>query len=160
MEEMTIKEISKQIDLVIAGKVKKEDYDRIYYSLNGILTRKISFSEIELISKTIYKIAITKNRILRHLEKDFWAFIIRVPSKIISLHYNDIENNIYIETEEYEELLPNTDYKNENKNILSHLIRLSYRILTLKGDKSNGCDLRRSGSINLIDEINCYFQIP
>jgi hypothetical protein len=120
--------------------------------LDDALTKNISYDEIVLICETVIKIAKAKNRIIRHLEKDFWSFIIRIPFQIILLRGLDIDDN--------EELLSNTNYDNTSKRILSRLIKLAQEILEIKDDNSKASDLRRTGSLKLLVEMINYFHIP
>ena len=147
-----IKEICKLIDQIIDGSDNKIDYKYIFLHLNESLTNKISYEDIVLICETIIKIAQTKNRIIRHLEKDFWDFINKVPFQIILIQKFDIGDN--------EELLSYTDYDKTGKKILSRLIGLTQEILEIKDDNSKGSDLRRSCSLRLIGDLINYYHIP
>lgn len=147
-----IKEICNEIDLIIEGKDDKGEYKYLFVHLDNALTKKISYVEIVLICETIIKIAKTKNRIIRHLEKRFWYFVERVPFQIILKQGIDISEN--------EELLSNTDYDNMNKKILSRLIGLAQEVIELKDDNSKGSDLRRSGSLRILGEMINYYNIP
>lgn len=147
-----IKEICNEIDLIIAGKDNRINYKYIFLHLDDALTKKISYGEIVLICETIIKIAKTKNRIIRHLEKDFWSFINKIPFQIILIQGLDISEN--------EELLSNTDYDNLNKRILSRIIGLVQEVIGLKDDNSKGSDLRRSGSLKILGEMINYYHIP
>jgi hypothetical protein len=147
-----IKEICDEIDLIIDGKDNKVDYKYIFLHLDDALTQKISYGEIVLICETIIKIAKTKNRIIRHLENDFWSFINKIPFQIILIQGLDIRKN--------EELLPNTDYDNTNKRILSRLIGLAQEVIGFKDDNSKGSDLRRAGSLRILGEMINYYHIP
>lgn len=151
-KEMSIKEICNEIDLIIAGTDNRKDYKNIYFSLLSALTRKIIYSDIVLICETILKIAQTKNRILRHLEKDFWDFINAAPLKIIFSKKFEIAEN--------EELLANTGYNNINKRILSKIVGLVEEVLGLKDDNSKGSELRRAGALNVLADIICYIHVP
>jgi hypothetical protein len=152
IKKKNIKEVCNEIDLIIAGKDNQIDYKYIFLHLDDVLTKKISYSEIVLICETIIKIAKTKNRIIRHLEKDFWSFINKILFQIILIQGLD--------TSENEELLPNTDYDNTNKRILSRLIGLVQEVIELKDDNSKGSDLRRAGSLELLAEMINYYHIP
>lgn len=147
-----LREVCNEIELIIEGSDNKSDYKYIYLNLDEALTKEINYAEIELICKTVIKIAKTKNKILRFLEKDFWRFINKIPFKIILLQTLDFEEN--------EELLSNKAYENENKRVLSRLIRLAQAILRLKDDNSKGSDLRRAGSLRLLVELINYYHIP
>ncbi len=148
----SIKEISKLIDHIIDGSDNKNDYKYIYFHLNEVLTKKISFDDSVLICETVIKIAKTKNRIIRHLEKDFWDFINKVPFQILLIQKLNIEEN--------EELLSNTDYKKTGKKILSRLLGLIQEILEIRDDNSKGSDLRRSNSLRFTGELIKYYHIP
>ena len=152
IKKKNIKEICNEIDLIIAGKDNRIDYKYIFLHLDEALTKKISYSETILICETIIKIAKTKNKILRHLEKDFWSFINKIPSQIIIIQGLDISEN--------EELLPNTEYHNTSKRILSKFIELVQEIIGLKEDNSKGSGLRRAGSLKLLGEMISYYHIP
>lgn len=147
-----IKEIAKLIDQIIDGSNNKNDYKYIYFHLNEALIKKISFDDIVIICETVIKIAKTKNRILRHLEKDFWDFINKVPFHIMLIQELDVEDD--------EELLSNTDYDKTGKKILSRLLGLTQEILEIKDDNSNGSDLRRSSSLSFTGELINYYHIP
>lgn len=149
---MDIKEICNEIDLIIEGKDNRIDYKYIFLHLDNALTNKIYYDDIVSICETILKIANIKNRIIRHLEKDFWNFINNIPFQIILIQGLDISEN--------EELLSDTDYDNPNKRILSRLIRLVLEVLELKDDRSKGSSLRRAGSLRLLGEMINYYHIP
>jgi hypothetical protein len=138
--------------LIIAGRDNKNDYKIIYRDLEEVLRKDINFSEIELICETVKKIATTKNRILRYLENDFWSFINKITIKIILIQGLDIKEN--------EELLPNTEYEEPKKRILSRLMELSQEVLALKNDNSKGSELRKCGAIKTINVLINYYQIP
>lgn len=152
IKKKNIKEICNEIDLIIDGNNNKIDHKYIFLHLEDALTKKISYGEIILICETIIKIAKTKNRIIRHLEKDFWSFINKIPFQIILIQGLDIREN--------EELLSNTDYDNTSKRILSKLIGLVQDIIGLKDDNSKGSELRRAYSLKLLGELNNYYHIP
>ncbi len=147
-----IKEICKLIDQIIDGSDNKIDYKYIFLHLNEALTKKIRYDDIVLICETVIKIAKTKNRIIRHLEKDFWDFVNKVPFQILFIHNLDVAEN--------EVLLSYTDYDKTGKKILSWLIGLAQEILAIKDDNSKGSDLRRSSSLRFIGEMINYYQIP
>jgi len=155
MEQIRKKDINgicKEIELIIDGSDNRIDYKYIFLDLDDALTKNISYDEIVLICETVIKIAKAKNRIIRHLEKDFWSFINRIPFQIILLRGLDIDDN--------EELLSNTNYDNTSKRILSRLIKLAQEILEIKDDNSKASDLRRTGSLKLLVEMINYFHIP
>ena len=152
IKKKDLKEICNEIDLIISGKDNRIDYKYIFLHLDDSLTNKINYGEIVLICETIIKIAKTKNRIIRHLEKDFWSFINKIPFQIILIQGLDISKN--------EELLSNTDYDNTNKRILSRLIGLVQEVIELKDDNSKGSELRRAGSLRLLGEMINYYHIP
>ena len=152
IKKRNIKEICNEIDLIIAGEDNRIDYKYIFLHLDEALTKKISYGEIVLICETIIKIAKTKNRIIRHLEKDFWSFINNIPFQIILIQGLDICEN--------EELISNTDYDNTSKRILSRLIGLVQEVIELKDDNSRGSDLRRSGSLRILGGMINYYHIP
>lgn len=152
IKKKDIKGVCKEVDLIIEGSDNKFDYKYIFIHLDESLKKRISYAEIELICETILKIAKTKNRILRNLEKDFWSLIIKIPFKIVLIQGLEIGKN--------EELTPNTDYDNVGKKILSRLIGLALEILELKDDNSKGSDLRRASSLELFAELIDYYHIP
>ncbi len=147
-----IKEICNEIELIIDGKDNKSDYKYLVFYLDDALNQKISYAEIVMICETILKIAKTKNRIIRHLEKGFWRSIEKIPFRIMWMQVLDIGKN--------EELLSNTDYDNMSKKILSRLIGLAQEVIKLKDDNSKGSDLRRSGSLRILGEMINYYHIP
>lgn len=147
-----LKGICTEIDLIINGSDNRIDYKYIFLHLDEAITKKISYSEIVLFCETVIKIAKTKNRIIRQLEKYFWDFINRIPIQIILIQGIGINEN--------EELLSNTDYDNYNKKILSRLIGLVQETLEIKDDNSKGSELRRAGSLKFLAEMINYFQIP
>jgi hypothetical protein len=152
LEKKNIEEICRMIDQIIDGPVDKIEYKYISLHLNNALTKKISYDDIVLFCETVIKIAKTKNRIIRHLEKSFWNFVNNIPFQII------LEQKLKIT--ENEELLSNTDYDKKGKKILSRLLRLTQEILEIKDDNSKGSDLRRSGSLSFIGELIDYYHIP
>lgn len=147
-----IVEICNEIDLIIAGTNNRADHKYTFLHLHDVLNKKISYNEIVLICKTTLKIAKTKNRAIRHLEKNFWDFINDIPLYFFWIQGLDISKN--------EELLPNIDYDNMSKKILSRLIGLAQEVLELKDDNSKGSDLRRAGSIGLLAKMINYYHIP
>lgn len=149
---MSIKEICNEIDLIIAGTDNRKDYKNIYYSLHSALTRRIIYSDIALICETILKIAKTKNKILRYLEKDFWGFVNAASLKIIFSKKIVLGEN--------EELLANTCYDNINKRILSKIVGVVEEVIGLKDDNSKGSELRRSGALNVLADMICYIHVP
>jgi len=151
-KEMSIKEICNEIDLIIAGTDNRKDYKNIYYSLHSALTRRIIYSDIALICETILKIAKTKNKILRYLEKDFWGFVNAASLKIIFSKKIVLGEN--------EELLANTCYDNINKRILSKIVGVVEEVIGLKDDNSKGSELRRSGALNVLADMICYIHVP
>lgn len=146
----SVKEICDLIDQIIEDKDSKHDYQYTYLSLQSSLN-KITYDEILLICETVVKIAKTKNRIIRFLEKDFWFFISKIPVHIFSSYGFD--------SDEDEDLEPNFIYENSDKKKLSRLMGLSVEILELKDDNSNGSNIRRAGSLNIIRELINYYTI-
>jgi hypothetical protein len=147
-----IKEVCDEIDLIIAGMKDKTDYRNIYWHLEAALSRGADYGDIALICETVVKISKTKNRILRYVEKDIWSFINSIPFQIMLMQAPEINEN--------EELLPNTDYDNISKQILSRLVGLVQEIMGLKDDNSKGSELRRAGSIKLVGELINYYHLP
>ncbi|WP_166366759.1 hypothetical protein [Perlabentimonas gracilis] len=145
-------EICKEIDLIVEKKDNKKDYKKLYYDLLNVLQEEIEYSEIVIFCNTVLKIAKTKNRILRYLEKDFWNFINELPFKILLIQSNEITEN--------EEIEPNIEYNNHGKKILSKILGLSIEILELPDDNSNGSELRRANALKLIADLNSYYIIP
>lgn len=152
IKKMNIQQICSEVDQIIAGKNNQVDYKFIYYNLEDALTMELSYLEIDLVCETTVKIAKTKNRILRHLEYDFWDFIYKVPSRIFNQHKFKVGKN--------EELLSNTEYKKPGKKILSRLLGLVQEIIELRDDHSNGSNLRRSGALKLLGKMINYYCIP
>lgn len=144
-------EICQMIDQIIEGSDNKPDYQYLYSHLNDVLATKFSYDDIALICETILKMAKTKNRIIRHLEKDFWGFIQDVPMNT-RLHYRH-------RIGKDEELLANTDYKKPGKKIASRILGLAHEIMEIKDDNSKASGLRRSGSLSLIGELIIYYKI-
>ncbi len=145
-------EICKEIDLIVEKKGNKKDYKYLYVDLLNVIPEEIEYSEIVIFCNTVLKIAKTKNRILRYLEKDFWSFINGLPFKIF-LHQE-------IEITEDEEIEPNVDYTNQWKKILSRILGLSVEILKLPDDNSNGSELRRANALKLVANLNDYYIMP
>jgi hypothetical protein len=146
-----INEICQEIDLIIKNKDNKIDYKFLYSDLKYALLKKIDYSEIVTYCNTVLLIAKTKNRILRHLESDFWDFIIDLPFQLLIIQR--------IEVSENEEIDSNTDYANQGKKILSRLIGLSKEILDLPDDNSKGSELRRAKALRLIAEMINYYDV-
>ncbi len=149
-----IKGVCNDIDLIIAGKAKQVDYKRSYLHLCESLYSGLSENDVSLICETTLKIATTKNRILRYLEKDFWDFIYKIPFQIHLVIFEEDDES------ENHKLLPNVDYENENKRILSKLLGLVQDVMELKDDGSKGSEMRRVGALNLLIEMYNYFDIP
>ena len=116
MKYKNIKEICREIDLIIEKKDNKNDYKYLYSDMLNVLKGKIDYSEIVIFCNTVLLIAKTKNRILRYLEKDFWDFINKMPFQLLLIQRIEISKNEIIES--------NTDYDNQGKKILSRLIGL------------------------------------
>lgn len=144
--------ICELIDQIINGLDNKKDYKSIPLFLDLSLSEEIGYDEIELLSETVIKIAKTKNRTLRHLEKNFWDFINRFPFQNILIRKLEISDN--------EELEANTDYENIEKKKLSRLLGLALEILEIKDDNSRGSILRRSGSLEFILNLIDFYDIP
>jgi hypothetical protein len=147
-----IKEICNEIDLIIANKNNKIDYKYLYSDLDNVLRKRIDPSDIVDFSFIVLKIAQTKNRIIRHLEKSFWDFVNKLPFQLILINGIEIDENESIE--------PNIDYDNPEKNILSKLFDLSKKILELPDDNSKGSGLRRSQALKLIVDLSEYYHVP
>ncbi len=146
-----ISEICTEIDLIIENKDNKNDYKYLYSDLIYALSGKIEYSAINTLCDTVVKIAKTKNRRLRYLEKDFWNFINKLPFQLILIQQIDILEN--------EEIESNIDYKNQGKKILSRLIGLSEEILELPDDSSKGSELRRASALKLLTDLINYYNI-
>lgn len=151
MKYKNIKEICREIDLIIEKKDNKNDYKYLYSDMLNVLKGKIDYSEIVIFCNTVLLIAKTKNRILRYLEKDFWDFINKMPFQLLLIQRIEISKNEIIES--------NTDYDNQGKKILSRLIGLSKEILELPDDNSKGSELRRSCSLKLIADLINYYEV-
>ena len=152
IRKKSVKAISKLIDQIIDGSDNKSDYKYIYFHLNEALTKKISFDDIEIICETLIKIANTKNRKIRYIERHFWDFVNKALFHIIMMHELDISEN--------EEILSNTDYDKTGKKILSRLLGLIQETLEIKDDNSKGSDLRRSSSLRFIGDLINYYHVP
>lgn len=156
-KRLTIKEIAVEIDRIIANTHNGVDYKYMFNYLENKLETDITHDEIVLLCETTLKIAKTKNRILRHLEKDVWRFIDMLPMQLSLDQEFSSEDP---ENEYLEELLPNTDYSDLRKQILSRLIGLVQEILALKDDNSNGSNVRRAGSLSLLRQLIDEYEIP
>ncbi len=148
----SIEAICSEIDLIIEKKDNKTDYKSLFIHLERVLHREINYTEIVRLCETILIITGTKNRIIRHLEKDFWHLIIKIPFQLIIFQGIEIIEN--------EELKSNLDYNNNNKKILSRLFGLCKEILELQDDHSKGSELRRAGALEIIGELINYYHIP
>ncbi len=146
-----LKEICGDIDLIISDKDNQLDHKHLFLHLEHALTKQISYDEIVLVCETIVKIAQTKKRVLRRIEKDFWRFVNHVSTKIILMPGLDIEDD--------EELLPNTAYNDPGKRILSRLIGLVQEVMALKDDNSKGSGLRRASALSLLGYMIQYYHI-
>ena len=147
----TITEICTEIDLIIENKDNKNDYKYLYSDFSHALSGKIEYSAIIIFCDTVIKIAKTKNRRLRYLEKDFWDFINKLTFQLIIIQEIDILEN--------EEIESNIDYKNQGKKILSRLIGLSKEILELEDDNSKGSEIRRASALKLLADLTNYYNI-
>ena len=145
-------EICKEIDLIVENKDNKKDYKNLHHDLLCVLHEEIEYSEIVIFCNTVLKIANTKNRILRYLEKDFWYFIVELALRILLTRIDEITED--------EEIEPNIDYNNHGKKILSKILGLSIEILELPCDNSNGSELRRAKALKLIACLNNYYIVP
>ena len=152
IRKKSIKEICHQVDLIINDPVSKIDYDSIYYPLDSALSKKVNLNEVTLFCETIIKLAKSKGRKIAYIEKDFWKLANKIPYKITVLQ--SLDNDVT------EELLPDTDYNNADKKILSHLIGYMQKIMKLKDDHSKRSDIRRSTSLRIIAGLNYYYHIP
>jgi hypothetical protein len=148
----SINEVCEEVDLIVQKKNNEQDYKRLYLDLKNALHKELVYIEIDLFCITVLKIANTKNRILRYLERDFWDFISDLPFHICLIHD--------LEILEEEELGFCENYSNQGKRIFSRLIGLSREILELPDDNSKGSEVRRSGSLKLIAELTEYYRIP
>lgn len=122
------------------------------FRLNLSLLNSLSFDDVTTISEQILRISKTKNRKIRHLEKYLWRFINRIPFEYVL--------NEELDNSDGEELLPNTDYDNPRKKVLSRLTGLAQEVLELKDDKSKASDIRRTGAINIITDLIGKYHIP
>ncbi|RYM32162.1 hypothetical protein ERX46_15890 [Brumimicrobium glaciale] len=147
-----IKEISQEVDLIIAGKQNFIDNKLTFNRLNSISPKEISYADIVMTCDTILKIAVTTNKQLREIEKNFWRYIDRLPIAILMEYGTDIQEN--------EELLSHTDYDKEFKKLISRVAGLAMDILALEDNKTKASEIRRSGSLSLLGNISTHYNIP
>ncbi len=152
IKQKDLKEICGEIDLIIKDKDHRVEHRYIYLHLINALQKQISYDEIVLVCETIVKIARTKNRILRHLEKDFWRFLDTIPTQIMVIQELAFGKD--------EELLSNTAYNESGKRILSRLVGLVQDIMALNDDNSKGSEHRRSSALSLLGDMIQYYHIP
>lgn len=145
MKYKNIKEICREIDLIIEKKDNKNDYKYLYSDMINALQKKIDYSEIVIFCNTVLLIAKTKNRILRYLEKDFWDFINKMPFQLLLIQRIEISKNEIIES--------NTDYDNQGKKILSRLIGLDEIIKNTDDRTVASTCLQIQINAGIIDEI-------
>lgn len=71
MKYKQVSEICNDMDRIIKGDIKKADYKYPSIDLNYALKNDCNYGDIALVCDTVLKMAKTKNRVIRHLEKDF-----------------------------------------------------------------------------------------
>lgn len=151
-QKMNLNQVCDEVDNIITGTDNQIDYKYIFIHLEEALTKKTDYNDVELVCDTVLKIATTKNRRIRHLEKYFWKYLNNIPIRMAIFEENNFD--------EQEELLPNTDYDDTSKRIFSRLLGLALEIINLKEDNRNASDLRRSGSLELLSNMHTYYHIP
>jgi len=153
-QNRNLTEICNEIEKIIAGSVENSktiEYNTYMTKFDSAMSKKFEFKEIELLCNTTLKIAKTKNRIIRYIERDIWRELHRIPVRLIS--------NLDFEIAENEELKAGFNYQDKSKNIFSALLLLCYGILEIKDDKSKSSQFRRSGALHLLAEIIDYYDV-
>lgn len=133
-------------------KEKKINITTLSCDLRAALFQDISYDQINEFCELTLKIAKTKGRIIRNIEKNIWLEISELPFRLIS--------NLDIEIKENEEISSSCDYENGIKKIFSRILKLSLEVLKIDDDKSNASDNRRSGALKYIGEMLNYYNIP
>ena len=149
---LNLKQICAEIDLIIAGKNVKEDYEMIFLYLEEKLKNEPKFEDIVLFCETVVKIASTKNRILRHLEKDFWHSISLLPYSFMRSISNKTEEDVLIE--------PNIEYQDATKKSLSLVLGMVVDFLHQPDDKSKSSELRRTNALIYLENLTSFFHAP
>jgi len=147
-------EICTEIDNIIQTsheKSKKSEYNDLMTDFDRALLNGFDYEQIDALCNITVKIAKTKNRVIRYIEKDIWRDIPDIPLRIIQ--------DGDFEIAEDEILTPDGEYQNEIKKILSRLLKLSYDILELEDDKSKSSEIRRAGALKTIAEIINYYVV-
>jgi len=147
-------EICVEIDKIIqtsSEKSKKSEYNDLMSEFDSALFNRIDYKQVDDLCNITVKIAKTKNKIIRYIEKGIWREIPDLPFRL----FQDSD----LEIDENEVLKPDSEYENEIKKILSRLLKLSYDILELNDDKSKSSEIRRAGALETIAELLDYFLI-
>lgn len=147
-------EICVEIDKIIqtsSEKSKKSEYSDLMTEFDSALLNRIDYKQVDDLCNITVKIAKSKNRIIRYIEKDIWREIPDLPFRL----FQDSD----LEIDENEVLKPDGEYENEIKKILSRLLKLSYDILELNDDNSKSSEIRRAGALETIAELLDYFLI-
>ncbi len=147
-------EICAEINNVIhtsGEKSKKIEYNDLMTDFYRTLFNSFDYKQIDDLCNITVKIAKTKNRVIRYIEKDIWRDLPDLPLKLIQ--YSDFE------IAEDEVLMPESENENEIKKILSRLLKLSYDILELEDDRSKSSEIRRAGALEIIAEINNFYVV-
>lgn len=149
-----LSEICVEIDNIIQTsneKSKKSEYSDLMTEFDSALFNRFDYKQIDDLCNITVKIAKTKNKIIRYIEKDIWRKIPELPFRLFQ--------NSDLEIDENEVLKPDSEYENEIKKILSRLLKLSYNILELNDDNSKSSEVRRAGALEIIAELLDYFLI-
>lgn len=147
----TIEEICSIVDLIIEKKAGKNVHKSLCMDLNCIDYYNVEYTDMVKLCDKILLMAKTRNRIIRHIEDDFWKTIIDLPFNFIILSDFEVDEN--------EELLLGEDYSNKHKKILLLILELSIQVLNLKNEETKSCDERRSNALKTISELLDYYVI-
>lgn len=149
----TIPQICSLVNLIIAKKADKEAHQSLYFDLNNIANKNITYLDIVKLCDIILLMAKTKNRVIRYIEAYFWSPILVLSYLLIQR--SDTEVTI----DENEELLPNEAYASEHKKILSYVLGLCFQILNMKNDETQNSYERRSNALETIASLLNYYVI-
>jgi hypothetical protein len=147
-----INEVCTILESIIERKDNNSDYKSLYWDLENALENNIDFLSINRFCEIALKTAITKSRVLRHLEKDIWIFINKLPSYLFL--------SGKLEFAEYEIIEPNVAYENNEKRIISRVLGLAYDILKLPVQNSNSFRFIRTQSLEFIAQLLLWYIIP
>jgi hypothetical protein len=154
IRKLDLTEICAEIENIIQTsdeKSIKPAYIDLMAEYYNALNNRLDFKQVDDLCNITLKIAKTKNRVTRYIEKDIWRDIPDFPFRLIQ--FNDFE------IAEDEDLEPDGEYENDNKKILSRILKLGYDILELEDDKSKSSGTRRSGALKTIAELLDYYEI-